>query len=101
MEENLPAEINDDKNPSHVMTTLDDHIKKCGYKNGDVQPVMKKGCKLCNSPFRAAAEMKYEETKQNISAVHRFLKDECGEDMSYFAVKRHIENHGALVLILI
>ena len=51
----------------------------------------KENCKLCQSKFRAEAEMKYEETG-NFRVVYNYIKQK-EEDISYQSVWRHLRNH--------
>ena len=50
------------------------------------------GCKVCASKFRKDAELQAERGR-SIAAIHRFLTEEKGEDMSYSSVKNHINYH--------
>ena len=50
----------------------------------------KENCKLCQSPFRAEAEMAYEET-ESFRAVYNFIKQK--ENITYQSVWRHLRNH--------
>src|SRR5665213_2246640 len=54
----------------------------------------RKGCKLCNSKHKADAEAQYERNS-NILAVHNTLR-ERGEDISYHAVRKHLQHHYAV-----
>ena len=50
----------------------------------------KRNCKLCQSKYRAEAEMKYEET-ESFRAVYNFVQKK--ENITYQSVWRHLRNH--------
>ncbi|NJL70087.1 MAG: hypothetical protein HC888_00125 [Candidatus Competibacteraceae bacterium] len=67
--------------------------------NGDIVPpnisqqaIKDPRCKLCNSAYREEAELRFEQAR-NIARVHKYLNTECGEEISYNAVKNHLKYH--------
>jgi len=77
------------KKPEFKSSTLLDYTEKL-RKVPDV--IKRPNCKFCNSPNRAEAEEKYEETG-NARAVYRFLADDKKEDISCIAVENHLKKH--------
>ncbi len=60
--------------------------------NGKEIKVSVDTCKLCQSTYRNEAEAMYDQYS-NVRRVHKFLRDDRHEDISYQAVRNHIQYH--------